>query len=382
MKINHLLLILFIFLFTGCHSFTKNPSPTQAPYTPLQNETLPQATQTSSEECGQVFANTASTFDIMEANRRLGRTVNLGEALEFSNEGNLVLFLNQEIYQIIKSAGFTAVRVPINFAAHSLSKSPYTVQPIFFEHVDKIVNFAIKCNLVVIINMHNFGAEGDVPPEQTDRFIAIWKQVAEHYRDYPDNQIYFELTNEPGEYLGPGSWNDLLAKTTKVIRQSNPTRPIIITPSQFGSPSGLVGLRLPKDENFILTFHYYAPMMFTHQGADWLKGSKIWLGTTWDGTNKDLSTIEQDFTKVADWAEEHSIPVFLGEFGSLSYADQASRVRWTTAVRQAAESHGFSWGYWDLCILKEPTFGIVNCNKYVFEVNPGNIDMLHALIPK
>ena len=43
------------------------------------------------------------------------------------------------------------------------------------------------------------------------------------------------------------------------------------------------------------------------------------------------------------------LPVFLGEFGAYRRADLSSRARWTNAVARAAESHAFSWAYWEFC---------------------------------
>lgn len=51
----------------------------------------------------------------------------------------------------------------------------------------------------------------------------------------------------------------------------------------------------------------------------------------------------------------HRRPVFLGEFGVYSRADEATRIAWTTAVRREAEARGFSWAYWELA----SSFGVL-----------------------
>lgn len=48
------------------------------------------------------------------------------------------------------------------------------------------------------------------------------------------------------------------------------------------------------------------------------------------------------------WARQQGLPMYLGEFGAYSAAEMDSRVRWTRAVRKAAEREGFAWGYWEL----------------------------------
>jgi endoglucanase len=39
-------------------------------------------------------------------------------------------------------------------------------------------------------------------------------------------------------------------------------------------------------------------------------------------------------------------PILLGEFGAYDAADMDSRVRWTSFIARLAESHGWSWAYW------------------------------------
>ena len=44
----------------------------------------------------------------------------------------------------------------------------------------------------------------------------------------------------------------------------------------------LDSLELPEaDRNLVVTFHYYAPFAFTHQGASWVQELKNTSGVTW-----------------------------------------------------------------------------------------------------
>ena len=61
------------------------------------------------------------------------------------------------------------------------------------------------------------------PWSHKDRFLGIWKQVAEHYHEYP-SRVLFELLNEPNDQLNASLWNQYLAEALTVIRHSNPTR--------------------------------------------------------------------------------------------------------------------------------------------------------------
>jgi endoglucanase len=47
------------------------------------------------------------------------------------------------------------------------------------------------------------------------------------------------------------------------------------------------------------------------------------------------------------WGKVNNRPLFMGEFGSYSKGDMASRVRWTKFTREEAEKRGIGWAYWE-----------------------------------
>jgi endoglucanase len=157
-----------------------------------------------------------------------------------------------------------------------------------------------------------------------------------------------------------------------VVRVTNPTRPIIIGPAGWNALDQLETLQLPADPNLIITFHYYSPFEFTHQGAEWVEGSDAWLGTSWTGTPAQVSGIERDFDRAAAWAAQNGRPVFLGEFGAYERAEPAWRALWTAAVARAAEARGFTWSYWEFCA----GFGV-----YDPEADLWRYELLQSLIP-
>jgi endoglucanase len=67
------------------------------------------------------------------------------------------------------------------------------------------------------------------------------------------------------------------------------------------------------------------------------------------GDELTVADIEAGFARVAVWAAEHAQgrEIYLGEFGVYKAADPDSQRRWITAVREAAESRGWSWAVWD-----------------------------------
>jgi endoglucanase len=285
-----------------------------------------------------------------EQNRRLGRGVNLGNALEAPREGEWGVTLQEEYFKVIKDGGFNSIRVPIRWNAHANAKAPYTIDPAFFDRVDWVIKNAEQQDLTVILDFHNYLEMMESPGANKQRFVGIWEQIAEHYRGAPDS-VYFELLNEPNGSLGTtNSWNQILDEAIKVIRKTNPRRTIVVGPGNWNSIPSLFDLKLPEeDRNLIVTFHYYQPFQFTHQGADWAAGSDAWMGTTWMGKTVEKESITMDLNLAKAWSNKHRRPIFMGEFGAYSKADMDSRARWTEFMARSAEEHGFSWAYWEFC---------------------------------
>jgi endoglucanase len=233
---------------------------------------------------------------IFELNERLGRGVNFGNALEAPSEGEWGMRLEPEFFELVEEARFDTIRLPVSWTHHASKEAPYTINPEFIERVQWAVDQATAQGLNIIVNVHHYDELNRDPLSEEARYLAIWQQIAGHFKDYPDN-VYFELLNEPhGAFNNaPQIWNELLAKALEVVRESNPVRGVIVGPVFWNSVGSLEQLELPKDPNLIVTVHFYDPFEFTHQGAEWVNPSPP-LGTTWTGGNRRLSPRWQDWS--------------------------------------------------------------------------------------
>jgi endoglucanase len=295
----------------------------------------------------------------------------MGNMLEAPNEGEWGLRVQEEYFDLVKQAGFDFVRLPVRWNTHAEESEPYAIDPTFFDRVDEVVDWSLERGLTIIVDFHHYEEMMSDPWGNEERFLAIWKQVAEHYKDYPSN-VLFELLNEPNDQLNASLWNQYLAEALKVVRETNPTRDVVIGPASWNAYDWVSTLDIPGDPHLIVTFHYYLPFQFTHQGAEWVQGSDPWLGTSWDATDAEKAEITSHFDSVTDWAERQNIRILLGEFGAYSKADMASRVRWTEFVSREAERHRFAWSYWELA----SGFGIYDPHAKIWRE-----DLLKALIP-
>ncbi len=138
--------------------------------------------------------------DPFKMNQLLGRGVNLGNAFDAPSEGEWGVVIQEEYFQMIKDAGFNSVRLPVRWSAHAMDKPPYTIDPNFMKRVDWAVNCALSRNLPIMLNVHHYGELYANPAKEKERYLALWKQIAEHFKGCPDILV-FELLNEPQKEL-------------------------------------------------------------------------------------------------------------------------------------------------------------------------------------
>src|SRR5262249_37987045 len=154
--------------------------------------------------------------------------------LEAPQEGAWGLRMEADFFPKIKHAGFDSVRIPIRWSAHAQPQPPYTIDPAFFRRVDWAVRQAQENNLVTVINVHHFEEMDKEPDKNLPRLVALWRQIAAHYRGLPD-RVYFELLNEPHDKLTDELWQQMFPQVLAAVRESNPRRPVIIGPGHWNN---------------------------------------------------------------------------------------------------------------------------------------------------
>ncbi len=283
-----------------------------------------------------------------EINEKLGRGVNLGNTFEAPRDGNWGVALEAADLERIADMGFHNVRIPIRWNDWAATSAPYTIETQFMDTIRSVVDHVLKNKMLPIVNIHHYDDFNDNPDgSHRTRFLAIWKQIAAEFQDYPDSLI-FEFLNEPHQTMDAAHWNAIFKQVLDTVRLTNPTRICMVGPPDWNNVNSVDKLVWTADTNMILTVHYYNPFQFTHQGASWVGDqSQNWLGTTWDSTSAQRQAVINDFEKVRNFSETNNVPVHVGEFGAYSAADKDSRARWTAYCARTFESFGFSWSYWE-----------------------------------
>lgn len=320
------------------------------------------------------------TEDVFAQCRELGRGINVLGYDPIWKSFDRARF-KKEYFGVIRAGGFDTLRVNLFPFSHMGAGPDYRLSDSWWNTMDWVATNAQAAHLNVIVDLHEFEATANDPKANKDRFLAFWRQVAPHFHNAPPS-VYFEILNEPNGEMTPDVWNQYLAEALAVIRESNPTRAVIIGPAFWNSIdlTHLDELKLPDhDRHIIVTVHYYTPMSFTHQGAPWVK-PQYKVGVTWDGTPEECGKIESDFQMAQNWAKQQGRPVFLGEFGAYDRGDMASRARYTACVARMAEHFGWSWAYWQF----DGDFIVYNIanDRWVKPIYNALIPLPHSVVMK
>lgn len=320
-------------------------------------------------------------LDPYAQNAALGRGVNFGNLLDAPNEGDWSggLVIEESQFALAAAAGFDSVRLPVKFSGHAGAGAPYAIDAAFMDRVAQVVGWGLAHDLRIVITMHHYDEIHRDPQGHRRRLAALWRQIATRFRDAPDG-VYYELLNEPNGALTDAVWNDVLEDALRAIRAVDPHHTVVVGCNDWGNPSGLDGLVVPAEEtNAIVTFHYYAPSLFTFQGKEWMGPDWATTGITWPGPPQEPiapapgvgawvrdwiqayneapagsnpageSLVPLEIDGAAAWGDVLGRPLWMSEFTAQNGGDLASRARWISAVRRALEAQGVPWSFWTLC---------------------------------
>ena len=107
-----------------------------------------------------------------------------------------------ELMQMLKDAGYGAVRVPVTWGIHMDANGK--VHPNWMNRVKQVVDYVLDAGMYCIVNVHHDTGEYENVwllasmrkfNENQARYEGLWKQIAETFKEY-DHRLLFESYNE------------------------------------------------------------------------------------------------------------------------------------------------------------------------------------------
>lgn len=241
--------------------------------------------------------------------------------------------------------GFNSIRLPMHYDLFTL---PADQEPVpgkntwlkkGFRLTDSLLSWCAADHIYLILDLHAApGGQGhDLPisdrdstkpslwqsQADQDKTVALWRKLAEHYRD--ERWIGgYDLLNEPNwSFEHPLNKKDhgtrdtvnaplrrLLVRITKAIRAVDTNHLIFIEGN--GWANNYHGLMPPWDDNMAVSFHKY-----------------------WNAN--DVASIRQ----FLDLRDAYDVPLWLGESGE-------NNNRWYRDAVRLMEAHDIGWSWWPL----------------------------------
>jgi aryl-phospho-beta-D-glucosidase BglC (GH1 family) len=286
---------------------------------------------------------------------------------------------------LIKSMGFDHVRLSVNPQPMMANHAPDEISTEYFGYLDAAVKMILDQGLSVVIDLHpdsDFKTRLAKDDSFVQEFADFWRALARHYSTLDRERVFFEILNEP-EFTDRYRWYGVQARLAAAIREGAPQHTIIAAGARWSDEDELVFLEPLRDPNVIYNFHFYEPHIFTHQGATW--GEYFWhwvkglhypsspdsaakvAAAVPDAVDRlavirygrdhwDAERIDAEITQVAEWAQQHGVPLVCNEFGVYrAYVNPDDREAWIHDIRTVLERHGVGWTMWDY----SGSFGVV-----------------------
>ncbi|WP_333736124.1 cellulase family glycosylhydrolase [Streptomyces sp. IBSBF 2806] len=231
------------------------------------------------------------------------------------------------LFDTIKAQGFRSVRIPVTWSGHQSSTAPYAIDATWMNRVKQVVDWALADGLYVVINVHHDSWQwiAAMPTDHDDvlaRFKATWTQIAAAFRD-SSQALLFESNNEPQfdnttDAQGNQYNNELNTAFHTVVRRSggaNATRLLMLPSLHTNAGQDFLDVLVSEmkslnDPRLVATVHFYGWYPFSVNIAG---------GTQFDATaQKDMT---DSFDRIRTTLTSQGIPVYLGEYGLLSYPD-------------------------------------------------------------
>lgn len=232
-------------------------------------------------------------------------------------------------------AGFKCVRIPITWHFHMDDVSTSTIDKVWMDRIQEVVDYAINAGLYVIINMHHDAHAHEAQGGQwifadiahydqiSKGFKNVWGQIAERFKDYDEKLLfegYNEITDLSGTWTFPKNAEDIEAANrlnqdfVNVVRRSgsnNLTRNLIVSSYSCSvSSKPIQAFVMPTDlreGHLFLQVHNYAPTSF----CSFNNATKDTFGDPQDYTD-----IQNALTTIKTLIVDKGYPCVLGEYGA------------------------------------------------------------------
>ncbi len=324
-----------------------------------------------------------------EITAEMGMGWNLGNQLEASSNkvpnetawGNPVI--TEDLIKAVKDQGFNTIRIPVSYLSKIGEAPDYTVDEKWLDRIGEVVDYAVDNDMYTIVNMHGDGyytvdggwllcaEDAEAQTEIKAKYEAVWKQIAEKFKDYDEHLIFEsmneEFNNDYGKpdaeaYANINDYNRIFTDTVRSTGSNNTKRWLLIPGwnTNIDYTVGDYGFEIPEDskcdadgKRLMISVHYYDPYNFTLEENITSCKSQWGKYATEDFDNWGQEDyVDAQMKKLNDTFVSKGYPVVIGEMGAVdrsTYKEKNAGYRryWYEYVVKASKANGAIPVYWD-----------------------------------
>jgi endoglucanase len=190
---------------------------------------------------------------------------------------------NELDYRRVAELGMNTVRFYLNYRTFEEDSAPGQYKPEGWAWLDQNIVWARQHGIYLVLNLHvppgGYQSQGkgtglweDATAQQ--RFIDLWRAIAEHCRGEPTIAGY-DLLNEAVVTKRAEQWHELAEQTIAALREVDAEHIVFVervnaVAGDWKEDEQRNFFRV-QDPNAVYEFHFYEPFHFTHQGAPWVQ---------------------------------------------------------------------------------------------------------------
>jgi endoglucanase len=367
----------------------------------------------------EVLAQTATNSALIPK-RSIGLTDPFGSVIRSPSDGSIISpyyvpwdrIRNHTIVEQLKAAGFETIRLAVEPAG--LLTATETERQELYRNFNIGISDLLDNGLKVVFDMHvenanpAWGSRAIVTTPSDSKFQqydATVGSVARFISTFDPHRVALELFNEPPPpclATDRPQWEEFQKELFHTARLAAPRTTLVLTGPCLSAPEGIDQIHANAyDENTIYAVHFYAPGLFTFQGAYWMSfGPKFIRRVPYPPTTDrsdeiiaaadaevnrakdlnaaakeraiayieksvrdyfhtpmDLGWISKQFDPALRWADRNNVSrerIWVGEFGTMrdAYNIKAAavedRLRWFRDVSSLFDESRVSWSVWTL----------------------------------
>ena len=342
-----------------------------------------------SQSSASFLSQSSESIPVTQTNyiHKLERGINLSHWFFQPTDGYTQTHLDTWITEadfsfLAEETKVTHVRLPIDPVFLQQKEAPYQINQENFIYIDRALNWAEKYRLGIIIDLHpdeELDLKAGTSSQAYQNLEQLWLEIARRYQNQPQNVI-FELLNEPN-VKNPYIWHEITQELSQAIRQIDQKHTLIVAAPGLSGPSEIADLVPISDSNVIYTFHFYDPLVFTHQQAFWdpvlsklrdvpypyealrLEASQqkvsdpkaleelIW----YEKDRYDKQKLLESLQAALQFRDRHKVQIYCGEFGVYQLAPTLDKYSWLQDVTQLLSQEDIGYALWEY----HGSFGII-----------------------